>query len=45
MIDVFSSGISKSLTPIDAPDEVEYSNPKYISLSAKRTDSFRPKSL
>ena len=45
IIDVLSSGISKSLTPIEAPDEVEYSNPKYIKLSANKTDSFKPKSL
>ena len=45
MITVLLSGISKSLTPIDAPEDVEYSNPKYISLSANKTDSFKPKSL
>ena len=45
MIAVLSSGISKSLTPIEAPEDVEYSKPRYISLSANKTDSFNPKSL
>ena len=45
IISFLSSGTSKSFTPIEAPEVVEYSNPRYINLSANRTDSFRPKSL
>ena len=31
IIPAFSSGITKSFTPIDEPDLVEKSNPKYIN--------------
>ena len=42
MIDGFSSGITKSSTPIDEPERVECSNPRYMSLSANITVSFKP---
>ena len=42
IIFAFSSGITKSLTPIDDPDLVEKSKPKYISWSANITVFFSP---
>ena len=42
IISAFSSGITKSSTPMDAPERVEYSYPRYISWSAKITVSFKP---
>ena len=42
MIFAFSSGITKSLTPIEDPDLVEKSKPKYINWSAKITVFFNP---
>ena len=41
-IDAFASGITKSLTPIDDPDRVEKSKPKYINWSANITVFFKP---
>ena len=42
MIRPLSAGITKSSTPMEAPDEVEYANPAYMSWSANTTVSFSP---
>ena len=42
MISSLSVGITQSSTQIEDPDFVEYSYPKYISLSANITVSFKP---
>ena len=42
MIFAFSSGITKSFTPIEEPDLVEKSKPRYINWSAKITVFFKP---
>ena len=42
MILAFSSGITKSLTPIEEPDLVEKSKPRYISWSANITVFLSP---
>ena len=42
IIFAFCSGITKSFTPIDEPDLVEKSKPRYINWSAKITVSLSP---
>ena len=42
IIFAFSAGITKSFTPMDEPDLVEKSKPKYINWSAKITVFFKP---